>query len=240
MENASIYDKYNTDFATRLRLLMEEQKVTQQMLASETKLTRQAISQYADGSVLPNIERLLKIARYFNVSCDYMLGNTDVRKVDLNIQRFSAHTGLSEGAIGVLHDMWSASAMTETASQRISLDFDMVSVINYLLENEDKLELFGMMYKFMFSNYKSIPYKDFNHDSLSFPKEAVEMFEDNILVKNFIGYDFIPTDLLPYAMQNCIIDRLNEAREGMQEIVKEKFAPLQEMLAKAGEGDTNG
>lgn len=69
-------------FAERLALLMKERGSTQKDLASATGITRQAISQYMDGSVQPNIEKLYMICQFFNVSADYMLGlETDGAKL---------------------------------------------------------------------------------------------------------------------------------------------------------------
>ncbi|MBC3797167.1 helix-turn-helix domain-containing protein [Acetobacterium tundrae] len=87
-------------FAVRLRKLMEEPKTTQQELASNVGVTRQAISQYMDGSVQPNIEKFYKIVDYFKVSADYLLGKTNVKTLDTDIQAISDKTGLSEEAIG--------------------------------------------------------------------------------------------------------------------------------------------
>lgn len=78
---------YNNVFATRLKKLMQETKTTQQTLAKEINITRQSISQYTDGSALPNIEKLEKISNYFNVSCDYLVGKTNVKTHDLSAQK---------------------------------------------------------------------------------------------------------------------------------------------------------
>ena len=78
---------YNNVFAARLKKLMQETKTTQQALAKEINITRQAISQYTDGSALPNIEKLEKISNYFNVSCDYLVGKTNVKTHDLSPQK---------------------------------------------------------------------------------------------------------------------------------------------------------
>lgn len=90
------YDGY---FATRLRELMKDKKVTQQELATSVGTTRQAISQYADGSVQPNIEKLYKIAEYFHISADYLLGMSDVATLNADTKAINKMLGLSEIAI---------------------------------------------------------------------------------------------------------------------------------------------
>lgn len=62
--------KYKSVFATRLRELIKERGITITALAKELKISRQAVSQYINGSAYPNIERLFMIARFFDVSAD--------------------------------------------------------------------------------------------------------------------------------------------------------------------------
>lgn len=95
---------YDGCFATRLRELMKKAKATQQDLAASVGTTRQAISQYADGSVQPNIEKLYKIAEFFHVSADYLLGMSSVTSSDIDIKAANKMTGLSEKAINEMKD----------------------------------------------------------------------------------------------------------------------------------------
>ena len=67
-------DKYNDIFPTRLRQLIEEKPTTIAAAARELGISRQAVSQYAMGIGQPNADKLLQIAEYFNVSCDWLVG----------------------------------------------------------------------------------------------------------------------------------------------------------------------
>ncbi len=73
-------EKYNSVFPSRLRTLLEERGITITALAKELKISRQAVSQYVDGSAQPNIDRLVMIARFFDVSSDYLLGLSDYKQ----------------------------------------------------------------------------------------------------------------------------------------------------------------
>lgn len=83
MERAIDFKGFNSIFARRLKILMDgdnqRDKITQLELSKHIEVSRQAISQYLDGSVMPNIDKLYKIACYFNVSADYLLGLSDVQ-----------------------------------------------------------------------------------------------------------------------------------------------------------------
>lgn len=72
-----IAEKYNAPFPTALRKLMEERGETQENIAKAAEKTRQTVSQYANGISEPSYETLVKIADYFNVSVDYLLGRTE-------------------------------------------------------------------------------------------------------------------------------------------------------------------
>lgn len=96
-------DSYNKAFPQRLRYLMEKQNVTQQELGNSLQKTRQAIGYYADGSSSPDWETLAKIAKYFKVSTDYLLGLTDTPTLNANIRQIADYTGLWGEAVSKLH-----------------------------------------------------------------------------------------------------------------------------------------
>lgn len=56
--------------------LRKEQKLTQSNMAEVLGISRQAYSNYEAGKRQPDNEILLKLAEYFNVSVDYLLGRS--------------------------------------------------------------------------------------------------------------------------------------------------------------------
>lgn len=67
-------------FAQRLRELREEKQITQKSLAEILGLSsRSTIANYEQNDREPDYETLIKIAKYFEVSIDYLLGQTDKR-----------------------------------------------------------------------------------------------------------------------------------------------------------------
>ena len=98
-KQASAYKGYDNIIAVRIRKLMEERHTTQQELAENTGCSRQAIAQYADGSNAPNIDKLVSIAKYFDVSLDYMVGLSDVPTADKDVQFVCEYTGFTQEAI---------------------------------------------------------------------------------------------------------------------------------------------
>lgn len=67
-------------FKDRLKELRKERGITQVDLAVAVGLERSSIGKYeGKGCIMPSDEVKAKIADYFNVSIDYLLGRTDVR-----------------------------------------------------------------------------------------------------------------------------------------------------------------
>ena len=58
----------------RIKKLILEKNLTQNAVAAEIGISRQAVSQYCDGSSIPNADKLAKLAQLFGVSADYILG----------------------------------------------------------------------------------------------------------------------------------------------------------------------
>ena len=61
----------------RLQELRKKKGITQLRLATELNTTQNTISRYETGEHEPGIAELIKLADYFNVSVDYLIGRTD-------------------------------------------------------------------------------------------------------------------------------------------------------------------
>lgn len=96
-------EKYNFVFPTRLRELMTAREVTMTALANALGISRQAVSQYQDGSTQPNMQKLIEIANYFNVSTDYLLGLTDTQSANADARAAVEYTKLPERAVNLIH-----------------------------------------------------------------------------------------------------------------------------------------
>ncbi len=66
-------------FGNILRELREEKDLTQVELAKKLNITSQSLSQYELGKRIPDIEMIDRLANFFNVSVDYLLGRTDIK-----------------------------------------------------------------------------------------------------------------------------------------------------------------
>ncbi len=63
----------------RLYELRKARDITQQKIAVDLDIEQASISSYESGKYYPTVEVLVKLADYFGVSTDYLLGLTDVK-----------------------------------------------------------------------------------------------------------------------------------------------------------------
>lgn len=66
----------------RLKELRKKKGISQVRLAIELNTTQNTISRYETGEREPGITELIKIADYFNVSVDYLIGRTENPKTN--------------------------------------------------------------------------------------------------------------------------------------------------------------
>lgn len=96
-------EEYYKAFPYRLRELREEKKVSQTELAERVGVTRQTISKYELGlSTALEWEHLAKIAKYFSVSTDYLVGISREKTASVDVIGAAKTTGLSEHSIETL------------------------------------------------------------------------------------------------------------------------------------------
>lgn len=115
-------ENYNRPFAKRLRILLEENNISQTQLANELGITRQAVNSYMLGNSLPDIEKFQKMASFFNVSYEYLLGETESkRRENINVYE---KMGLSDSAIQQLENI----QFIATSEDKDSVNWKQISI----------------------------------------------------------------------------------------------------------------
>lgn len=84
----------------RIKLLREEKKIRQDELAKILSISPSAVGMYERDEREPNDEITLKLAEYFGVSTDYLLGKSDIRNSEeINIDE--ADIAFAQGIKGL-------------------------------------------------------------------------------------------------------------------------------------------
>ena len=78
----------------KIKALRKARNINQIQLANALGVSKQCISNWENDNIQPSIDMLIKIAKYFNVSTDYLL--------DLNSEKQLSVDGLSDEQIAHL------------------------------------------------------------------------------------------------------------------------------------------
>lgn len=133
----TIDEKYNAPFPTQLRNLMDTKGETQEGLAKAVGKTRQTVSQYVNGISEPGYDTLVKIADYFDVSIDYLLGRT----------QDPARLPCATDELGISHDV--ISRFKELNDNGIIRTKATTKAINLFLEDTIDSALYTMIGNFI-------------------------------------------------------------------------------------------
>lgn len=86
-------------FRKRLLQLRTEKRLSQSKLAKQIGISPATIGYYENGDRLPDIDIAARIANFFDVTADYLLGFSNSRTAEKSMKTACAVTGLSEEAI---------------------------------------------------------------------------------------------------------------------------------------------
>ena len=88
----------------RLKECRKKKGVKQSEVADRLNVQRQIISYYESGTRKPNLEDLIMLADFYNVSLDYLVGRTDTPTTDKDLRFICDYTGLSDKTVTLLHN----------------------------------------------------------------------------------------------------------------------------------------
>ncbi|MGM9936558.1 MAG: helix-turn-helix domain-containing protein [Candidatus Ornithomonoglobus sp.] len=93
----------------RIKELREEKGISQSALAKDLSVKQQTVAQWEKGERALKAESIVLLAKYFNVTADYILGISEYKQSQA--ANIGATTGLTENAINALKSLKSHSAV---------------------------------------------------------------------------------------------------------------------------------
>lgn len=69
-------------FANRIKYLRQSRELNQVQLADKLGVAKQSVSNWENDNIMPSVEMLEKIADFFGVSTDYLLGREKKKTTD--------------------------------------------------------------------------------------------------------------------------------------------------------------
>lgn len=86
-------------FGERLRLLREERKMGQKEIADLLDVSVSSVGKYENGDRTLSPDAIIKLADFFDVSSDFLLGRSEVREpAEKILAKFNIGNGLPEEA----------------------------------------------------------------------------------------------------------------------------------------------
>ena len=116
--------------SNRIKKLRLEKKISQQKLADEIGVTRQAISLFEKGEREPKLETWIKLTKYFDVPMDYLQGSMsylNYKKSEEARDRASYHIDKIEKiVIEALNESNKSKENLEKYTEEIYKEFDFI------------------------------------------------------------------------------------------------------------------
>ena len=86
-------------------MLIDAKGITVRSLAKDLNVSVGVLSDWQNGNKTPRGDSIMKLAEYFGVTADYLLGLTDASVIDTDIRISCDTTSLSEKAVKILSGM---------------------------------------------------------------------------------------------------------------------------------------
>ena len=204
-------------FALRLTECLNREYLVD--VAHKIDIAKGSMSEYRSAKSEPRISALAKIAGYFNVSADYLLGMTDTKTTKPTKKSACEYTGLSDAAIEILHTKGKEKALYS-------------AILSYLVESGSLNGLIDLIEDSLISakQYNYIYINDSQETNLLDTQE----FQFNKKLSNLYGQCMeelsqkLHQEIVTAAATNWVnmVNAARETKEQMERII-ESFADLE-------------
>lgn len=109
----------------------------QEDIAKILNVTRQNVSLHETGERFPKVDDLIKLAKLYKTSTDYLLGLTDIKTTDTELKAICEYTGLTEEAI---HNIKCANSLVTEHEKTISDILAQKRIFSMLFDISEYLE----------------------------------------------------------------------------------------------------
>ena len=178
----------NKDFPRIIKLLRKERGISQRQAALDLDISQALLSHYENGIREGNLDFVLKVADYYDVSCDYLLGRT-LDKDGYKITPENIPDGESSNKENVFKGTVISTLNKKLLSNSLTIIFDLLRKINSK-DLTDKVSQFLMIsiykiFRLIYSGNKKNP-----QDFFSVPELKHKSLSDSkrILIENDIVY----------------------------------------------------
>lgn len=171
------YETEKLPFPSQLKSLMESTRTRQWELAKAICMRPQTVSLYVKGQSFPDVNGLTKIADYFHVSADYLLGRSENPTIEPDIINACNVTGLSQKSVENIVDSIrkNRGAWRKINGEEV-VPYKVIDMLNMLLESKQFVDLFECLGLFLIYGND----KFFNNTSVNVTGDEINRVIDHI------------------------------------------------------------
>ncbi len=149
-------DNYKKILGIRLNTALAAANMKQKELAKLLGVTDNTISYFCSGKRIPNIEQIIQISKFLNVSTDFLLGLSDVKSTEADIKTICDYTGLNEKSISYLfeqNEFYKSKVKTFVSDcpETNAVCKTMIDTVNYFLSTPQGYSLWFELSLFLFT-----------------------------------------------------------------------------------------
>ena len=207
-------------FRSRLKLLRGKKNL--QTVAQDLGISRASLGYYENGERKPDIEILVKLAKYYNVSCDYLLGFTETKTPNVDTRAITEKTGLNEQSVNRLEAIQQESIRLpadalDTTPVTSSL---FINTINELLNPSS--EIIQNITYYLYANFEYF-YDDTNYNCEEFYNHISELglFDKKLGIDYLLSYQNL-SQLFLFSVQKDLV----QLREELQKKLPKRIIPV--------------
>ena len=203
----------NSAFGERIASLRAERGETQQDLADALDVRRETVKFWESGDRQIKAADIVKLAKHFEVSADYILGLSEAMSTDLDVQAVSQYTGLNEASLDTLAKIKANPFVAKTLNRLMSMNLDRESfgeVIRYSAAACDLSSRWARKLKLLDESNPDWPTLIYLYDeAASFRFHAIDTFTS--LIDEVSGYQRTRDTWKRIAKAHDIPREINEA-----------------------------
>lgn len=189
----------------KIKELRQERNLSLRDLAADLEIAYSSLGKYERGDQQPSFETLIKLADYFNVTTDYLIGRSEGKTPEL--QTLYEEIRLSEASIDLLK------SMAEFISQYKGGPFEKMSPLNcidfLLSQKEQSYRLFDCIYAYFLAHIEE-------GQQIFISKDGTLRLIPDFEAGNCI-YQSIPSEYLESSILQEISEQLKEFKKLYQE-----------------------
>lgn len=217
-------NKLSKIIGARINTLLANQGKRQKDLAVALEVTDNTISYFVSGSRIPNTEQLKKIAEFFSVSADYLLGLTDAKTTDKDLRFVCDYTGLSEESIKIIKSRINGKCVIEVLNGILnngqgSLFF--VRLAQEFWAYKKTMREYLLLLDDYTSKEKKEKEKDIDHKTASKFMKKAEKLQDELSFKKFIVQNLAAELVSVYCEKEEL--RVKQIKENYSDFLDEVF-----------------